>query len=124
MKHFEIYEPVFKACVYFVLAPSEEKLIQHIREVFKIEPEGMDKDEMIGDSHGMITIQEGIIFLWINTSDKKKQNISTLVHETQHLAVNILGSKGIKLDENSQEVFAHYQQHLFDVFLECLERKK
>ncbi len=58
MKHFDIYEPVFKCIVYLVLTPSEGSFVKYIKDTFKIEAEGVDEDSIPGASHGMFTVKD------------------------------------------------------------------
>lgn len=109
--HVEIYDPVFKLVFYFVQTPSEKSFKKLVREKFKILLDVEEWEE--GDSFGLITKQEGVIFLWLNSKRAKVDRMFTLMHETQHLAVTCLGSKGVQLDENTQEIFAHYHEYLF-----------
>lgn len=109
--HVEVYDPIYKLVFYLVQTPSEKTFIEYVNSFSGVIIDHEEWEE--GESHGFITKQDGVIFLWLNSKRHKVDRMFTLMHETQHLAVTTLASKGVQLDENTQEVFAHYHEYLF-----------
>lgn len=77
-------------------------------------------DDMDGSS---IILSNGYKIIWIKNYSDSISDEAILVHEIFHMAINIMLSRNIQLNNDTEEVCAYLIEYLYEEILKCLENK-
>lgn len=115
----EFYEPLF--CVVIYVYPNTTA-----EEVKKL---STNSDEFHNENTvaSVLTLEDGnYVLAFFNSSNHKDHgdDINTiLLHECFHLSYKILSTAGIELSDETEEVYAYYQQYIFKQIKKLIKGK-
>lgn len=119
MKFIQFYCDVYCCNIAFVLDCSSKECQEKFQRVFG---KTIDDNEMSGDGCATILydkFNEPVFVIWV----ERTKQIGTLIHELIHLALQILNSRGVVLDE-SAEPLTYYVEFLYNKANKLLKSKR
>ena len=111
-----IADSIFRSNYYFICTPKHSDFVRIVKENFKFDVE--DHNSAEGECLFVETEDNNICILW--TSSMKPHIVA---HEVFHAVAELFRMMRIPLTEDTEEVYALYQQYLLGACL-CPERKK
>jgi hypothetical protein len=107
MKVITVHDPVYTATYKIVYgAPFKQfaSLVKHTC------------NEILEDSScdGLCFVSSKPNYIWVYTEERK---LTILIHELHHAMFRVLDSRGIKLNRETEEVYAYYIEYLTNAIL-------
>lgn len=116
-----IKDPLYRVDIYVLFEPDVDKAGKIIRDVFKPEIANRVLGDVSAAGWGAITarVHDNVdnacdsFLVWFS---KPKQLY--MVHEAQHVTLQVLTESGIKVSPEADEAFCYYIQWLYEQFTE------
>lgn len=119
-----LLDDAFAAGIFLLINPTKEQFNAWLKEHFGLE----EKDEAEYEAfHNWYRDKTGQIYNVIVFNRPwawKRIDHGTLIHEIHHAVTNILNRKGIKHGAATEEVWAYYQQGLYERFIWALQNRR
>ncbi|MBX4189800.1 hypothetical protein KW791_00660 [Candidatus Parcubacteria bacterium] len=114
-----IWEPVFQSNYYYVIAPNYAGYCQVIKHHFDIDVSEEKQHEPLG--HTTCYAQESgtLIFIWT-----REHSPDVIAHECFHAVSFELRARGVRLAEDSDELYAYMIQFLMKSILTNLPKRR
>jgi hypothetical protein len=112
-----LLDDTFSAGIFLLINPTTKEFDAWLMEHFGIEDKSHDDFNAF---HNWYKTKDGSIYNVIVLCFDwtwKRSNWGTLVHEIHHAVTNILTRKGIKHSDETEEVWAYYQQSILERFI-------
>lgn len=113
-REWRIVDPMYGSHIVVCIGEHDE-LLKFLRRL------GDDDPSWVGPSTAGKTLcydcGPNVIWFPSGFSPWEIESLGTLVHETSHLARNILTNRGLVYGNDSEEAFAYFQQWLFNASL-------
>lgn len=125
-----LYDEVFGSNIHFITDTKSHDHVKHwMQRVFNIKDPSLSKYDNLSARGECVTIGyqngPGLKATVIHMGDKWSEsfdNILTLCHEATHVTYAVLNSKGIKHLEETDEVFAYFQESLVSRFVIAMRK--
>lgn len=116
MKKFLFHEPVLHLWIRYIWDCSVQEFIEYLdKEVWVTLSSSHDNSVWL-----TVSCEWQYPFIWL----KNKYDMSVVVHEILHAVRAITEATWLKLSSETEEIFAYYQEFLFNCYLEWVLWKK
>ena len=114
MKQFHFVEPVLRMGISFFWDCNSDEFLDYCEDIDDKQI-NTEKDELI-ESAIWLTVTEAWLIpaIWLANID----DAPVVVHEAVHAVHSIMKYKWIKLSNETEEIFAYYQEFIYNCYLE------